>query len=176
MRDTKSIFQSLGRKKKYIKHSKSKIDRPNIWGKINCFLEVITFPSVLFEIFSGVQYFLFWDKILMWEDQIFKTEERHCSSAEFQSLLPDTDCHWQYRIQFEVHVHCTLFPEAVCTTGNRKQYPRSVSSTYTAMLCVLYAYKMDNQSLSRKVIKNKRRQWQKNKTNKQKMSSMYIPY
>lgn len=59
MRDTKSIFQSLGRKKKYIKHSKSKIDRPNIWGKINCFLEVITFPSVLFEIFSGVQYFLF---------------------------------------------------------------------------------------------------------------------
>lgn len=91
MRDTKSIFQSLGRKKKYIKHSKSKIDRPNIWGKINCFLEVITFPSVLFEIFSGVQYFLFWDKVLMWEDQIFKTEERHCSSAEFQSLLPDTD-------------------------------------------------------------------------------------
>lgn len=32
------------------------------------------------------------------------------------------------------------------------------------MLCVLYAYKMDNQSLSRKVTKNKRRQRQKNKT------------
>lgn len=86
----KKYIPVSGRKKKYTKHFKSKIDRPNIWSKINCFPEVITFPSALFEIFSTVQYFLLWDKMLMWEDQIFKPGERHCSSDEFQRPLPDT--------------------------------------------------------------------------------------